>query len=153
MDARTVIGSGGALAAAFVAVAIVFNQSGSSLPRGAHPASDDPPNGVTRSGQAFGDAFDRALKLQKKGRLNEAIAGYRLLLEHQPDHVLVRYSLGYALMSKQECGLAIAEFERVLALDPHRHDAHLQIAKCARSAGDDSVAALHQSRWDESRRR
>jgi len=97
--------------------------------------------------------FARAFKAQRAGKLTEAVSQYRALLADRPDHVQVRFNLAHALMSNGQCDLARPEFQRVLELDPARSAAHLHIAKCARDAGDATLASLHQAAWEKSQPR
>jgi Flp pilus assembly protein TadD len=46
--------------------------------------------------------FNRALALERLGRMRDAAAGYEAVLQHQPDHLVSRMRLGFALLEAGE---------------------------------------------------
>ena len=70
---------------------------------------------VPRSPQ---DLMNEALAAQRAGNLDEAIRGYRLLLEKYPDLAEIRSNLGAALAGKGRYEEAITEYKRALLSKP-----------------------------------
>jgi tetratricopeptide (TPR) repeat protein len=64
------------------------------------------------------ELYKAAIALQQAGKLDEAIADYRLLLSKYPDVAPVRSNLGVALAAQGKYDEAIAEYKRVLAAHP-----------------------------------
>jgi tetratricopeptide (TPR) repeat protein len=64
------------------------------------------------------ELYKAAIALQQAGKLDEAIADYRLLLEKYPDVAPVRSNLGVALAAQGKYDEAITEYKRVLAAHP-----------------------------------
>jgi tetratricopeptide (TPR) repeat protein len=64
------------------------------------------------------DLLKEAESLQRAGKLDEAIADYRLILKQYPDVVPVRSDLGAALAGEGRYQEAIVEYERALQLQP-----------------------------------
>jgi tetratricopeptide (TPR) repeat protein len=143
---KSVLCWGGALLAAFVVVAVGLNRGAQ---RSSSAGTMKGSGGATsQSAAKLEAAFERATRLQNEGKLAEAIAGYRALLERRPDHVQAHFNLGVALMNSDNCKLAIPEFERVLELDGSQALAHLHLAHCARLEGHYTAARAHQKRWE-----
>ncbi len=64
------------------------------------------------------DLMNEALAAQRAGNLDEAIRGYRLLLERYPDLAEIRSNLGAALAGKGRYQEAITEYKRALLSKP-----------------------------------
>src|SRR5215472_1005900 len=64
------------------------------------------------------DLLKEAQSLQQAGKLDEAIADYRLILKTYPDVAPVRSDLGAALAGEGRYQEAIVEYERALQLQP-----------------------------------
>lgn len=64
-----------------------------------------------------------AALLQEAGRLGEAEAHLRTYLTHEPQDVFPRFRLGVILERAGRFEQSLAEFDRVLALDPEHHAA------------------------------
>src|ERR1700748_154061 len=64
------------------------------------------------------ELYKAAIALQQAGKLDEAIADYRLLLSKYPDVAPVRSNLGAALAAQGKYEEAIVEYKHVLAAHP-----------------------------------
>src|ERR1041384_5750191 len=64
------------------------------------------------------ELLKEAISLHQAGKLDEAIADYRLVLEQYPDMAPVRSDLGAALAAAGRYEEAITEYERALKLKP-----------------------------------
>ena len=62
------------------------------------------------------DLLKEAESIQKAGKLDQAIADYRLILERYPDVAPIRSDLGAALAGAGRYEEAIVEYERALQL-------------------------------------
>lgn len=67
-----------------------------------------------QTAQSPQERLKQAIADQQAGKLDQAIASYRGLLEEYPDVALIRSNLGAALAAKGEYAEAIAEYERAL---------------------------------------
>ncbi|WP_118185792.1 tetratricopeptide repeat protein [Paraburkholderia phosphatilytica] len=85
------------------------------------------------------DALKTAWKLHEAGRLVEAEAMYRTILEIAPDHVDTLRSLGTLAHSANRGAEAEALLGRAIALEPANSQAHVNLADLLRA----------QNRWDE----
>jgi hypothetical protein len=79
-----------------------------------------------------------AARLARRGRAEEALAGYREALATDPACLEARLGLGRLRLRSGDREQALAEFEQALALDPDSIDAALGVAVvCARGAPPD----------------
>jgi len=92
--------------------------------------------------------FLEGWSLQKLGRVEEAVAAYRLFLEETPRYVQARFNLAYALMGLGRWAEAAAEFERTLALKPDYHEVHLHLARCYRELGREADARRESDAYE-----
>ncbi|MBI3451538.1 MAG: tetratricopeptide repeat protein [Rhodospirillales bacterium] len=94
------------------------------------------------------DLFDQALKsaidLHQAGRLREAIAGYRRVLERQPDRPDALNFLGMALSQAGDAEAGIAALKRAAAAAPKEAITHNNLGEALRMAGrlDEAAKAL-----------
>ncbi len=79
--------------------------------------------------------FDRALTEHRAGRLEEAAAGYRRVLAHDPDHADACHLLGLTLHQRGENSLAAALIERALLLNPRIANYHNSLGLVRRGLG------------------
>jgi len=93
------------------------------------------------------ELLKQAVAAQQAGNLDDAIRGYRNLLEQYPNIALIRSNLGAALAAKGEYANAIAEYERALKTEPNPQ-VRLNLALAHYKAGDipSTVNTLQQVR-------
>lgn len=86
--------------------------------------------------------------LVHKGRIEWAIATYRTLLDVRTDDADTRFKLAWRLWDSDQSDDAIAEMNRVLALDPNRAEAHERLAIWNYYTGDYAEAwrQVHRTR-------
>jgi len=100
--------------------------------------------GVERMGKSrLTSAYFQALGAKsfvQEGRLNEAIAKYRRLLEGQAAPACVRSDFGFALIQSGRLAEAEREFEKELTDAPRCLTAHLGLARIALGRGDATMA-------------
>lgn len=80
------------------------------------------------------------------GRIEEAIAHCRYILEHYPKHVTTYHSLGKALLEAQRYGDAADVFLRVLSCIPDDFISHLGMSIIREDEGDLDGAIWHMER-------
>ncbi len=86
-----------------------------------------------RPTQTNADALVQAERHHEAGRLAEAEALYRLVLNASPDHVNALQALGVIVAERGEYPAAETWFGRAVALAPNRADAHYNIGKVYQS--------------------
>ena len=81
------------------------------------------------------------------GRLSEAEALYRRVLEDDPNHLQAMSMLGMMLMDRLQTEEAHALFARILAIDPEHHHALHNLGRLMQISGDDveAVALLRKA--------
>ena len=80
--------------------------------------------GPRRAPRAGGtERLNRAVALESAGRIDEAIAAYRGVVEEQPDWALAWSDLGNALSRSGRTTEAEAAYRRAIAIDPANRDA------------------------------
>ena len=80
-----------------------------------------------------------ALALKARGRYDEAIAHLRAAAEQYPRDKVVVDQIGRILFLMRRHREAIAEFEKVLAVDPEDLTAHYNLMLCHRALGEDAA--------------
>jgi len=91
-------------------------------------------------------ALDRAQALHLEGRLSEAEAHYRNVLERQPDAVEAIRGLGVLAYQHGRVDEAVALFARGVTIRPEAADFHANLAESLRIAGRPDRAAEHVRR-------
>jgi tetratricopeptide (TPR) repeat protein len=112
--------------------------------------------GVDRMGKAhLRSAYFQALGAKsfvEEGRLNDAIAKYRPLLEAQPAPACVRSDFGFALIQSGRFADAEQEFQKELRDAPRCLMARLGLARIALGRGDATTAIAEASKvWEVDR--
>jgi len=106
--------------------------------------------GVERIGKArLTSAYFQALgarSFMQEGRLNEAIAKYRRLVEDKAAPACVRSDFGFALIQSGRLAEAEGEFEKDLSDAPRCLMAHLGLARIALSREDATTALAEASK-------
>jgi tetratricopeptide (TPR) repeat protein len=88
--------------------------------------------------------FFLAMALKPQGLYDEAITHLRTTLEQYPRDRVVRNQLGRVLFLKRQFKDAIAEFQKVLAIDPEDLQAHYNLMLCYQGLGDTAAAEREQ---------
>jgi Tfp pilus assembly protein PilF len=70
------------------------------------------------------DTLGRAVALHRSGRLDEAEALYRAVLQHRPADPDAHHLLGILCLQRGDATAALASFERAIAIDPKAARAH-----------------------------
>jgi tetratricopeptide (TPR) repeat protein len=105
----------------------------------------EPLRAVLSRNERYKDAkFLEAFALQKTG----AIFAYREFLMWQPNHSQAHFNLGHALLTKENCGAAIPQFERALVLRPDYREVHLYLSICYEAMGNSARAAAERRLLD-----
>lgn len=73
------------------------------------------------------DPFQAVMSLHQTGRITEAEAGYRALLEKQPEDPQVHNMLGNCLADQSRWEEAAASYRRAIALSPERAASHYNL--------------------------
>ena len=112
--------------------------------------------GVERMGKAhLSSAYFQALGAKsfvEEGRLNDAIAKYRPLLEAQPAPACVRSDFGFALIQSGRSADAEQEFQKELRDAPRCLMARFGLARIALGRGDATMAIAEASKvWEVDR--
>ncbi len=92
------------------------------------------------SGEELNRLFSRACEAQTNGRLTEALATYRLLLDYLPESGILLYNNGLAHYSLGEYSLALAAFAKAAAIDPADDSTLFNLALCHKKTGDCAAA-------------
>ena len=92
------------------------------------------------SGEELNRLFTRACEAQTNGRLTEALATYRLLLDYLPESCPLLYNNGLAHYDLGEYDLALAAFARAAAINPADDSTLFNLALCHRKIGDCAAA-------------
>ena len=106
--------------------------------------------GVERMGKAhLSSAYFQALGAKsylEEGRLNDAIAKYRQVLEAQSAPACVRSDFGFALIQSDRSADAEREFLKELGNAPRCLEARLGLARIALAHGDTAIAIAEASK-------
>ncbi len=86
--------------------------------------------------------YQSAVDLEKKGRVDDAIAEYRKAINETPNHADSHYNLGRLLAAKGDHQGARAEFLLAIQLRPNDPDYHNNLGLELKNAGDLEGAAL-----------
>jgi tetratricopeptide (TPR) repeat protein len=92
-------------------------------------------------------AFSAAVELQSAGKLDEAIAAYKALLEANPEVPEAYLNLGSMYATKKDNAAAEAAFQKALELRPGFTDAATSLARLyqATGQGDKALAVMDQA--------
>ena len=92
-------------------------------------------------------ALARADVLMSQGRVEEAIARYRELVQRDPAHVAGHNKLGFALIQAGRSQDAVATLERARTLQPDNPETHNNLGLALMQAGrvGDAVSSLEQA--------
>ncbi len=85
--------------------------------------------------------------LKELGRLDDAVASYRLALGIKPDFVMAHYNLGNALKGLGQLDDAVASYQRALKIKPHYAEAHNNLGNALKDLGrlDEALASYRQA--------
>jgi tetratricopeptide (TPR) repeat protein len=92
-------------------------------------------------------SFQKAVELQSAGKLDEAEAAYKAILEKTPDIPEVYQNLGSVYSQKKDFAAAEAAFQKALELRPDSADIATQLAKLYQENGqaDKAMAIMEKS--------
>ncbi len=92
-------------------------------------------------------AFGAAVELQSAGKLDEALAAYKAILETNPDVPEAYLNLGSIYATKKDNAAAEAAFQKALELRPGFTDATTSLARLYQSMGqaDKAMAIMDQA--------
>ena len=98
-------------------------------------------------GDQLRKAFSAAVDLQNAGKLDEAIAAYKAILEKSQDVPEVHLNLGTVYSVKKDNAAAEAEFQKAMELRPGYTDAASSLARLYQSMGqaDKAMAIMDQA--------
>jgi hypothetical protein len=82
-----------------------------------------------------------------QGRFDEAIARYRMALEHLPDQPLLHFNLGVALEDAGALREALGSYDACIDLAPDFADAHYNAARLHEELGDPHRAIRHYNQY------
>ena len=93
------------------------------------------------------EAFGRALEAHKAGRLREAQAGYRTVLQAKPDHAPALHYLGLLAHQAEQNDLAVSLIRQATAIDGANALYHYNLAESYRALGrhDDASSGYRQA--------
>jgi len=108
-------------------------------------ADSEPVRAETQPEQAAQTAsrLATAIAAHKAGRLEDAISGYRTVLEQVPDHVDALTNLGVALRARGDGEAAIAVYGQALAAEPGHANANYNLGNAYRAIGNNESAVVH----------
>ena len=87
--------------------------------------------------------INKADKLCKQGKLEEAVVSYREALQYNPNNVLVYSKLGLVLKAQRKMNEAITAYRQVIKLDPNSAYGYNNLAGVLLSRG------VNQEQWGE----
>jgi len=110
-----------------------------------HRQSDAPAGSA--GGRSVPVLFNRAMALQGQGKLVEAAAAYRQVLQADSGHLDARNNLGNVLRDSGDQEAAMACYRQVIAIDPGYHLAHYNLANALRDRGqlEDATAGYRRT--------
>jgi uncharacterized protein (TIGR03032 family) len=115
-------------------------------PEGPHegPASRSHGAPAARAaGERAAEAYARANRLVRQGRLEESIAHYLAALDHDPSHAKAWLNLGTVHARLGHAEAALDGYRRALAVDPDLVQAHANLASLLQTRGDAADAIRH----------
>ena len=83
----------------------------------------------------------QAISDERRGRLGDALATYRRLLQVQPEHATARYNAAILLWALGELPAAAAELRTLLRFDPGDHPARYRLGALLAQTGPPEEAA------------
>jgi predicted TPR repeat methyltransferase len=91
--------------------------------------------------------FDEAESLHRAGRLEEALAAYRRVLDEDPHNADAHNMLGNALADQQHWREAAESYRRALAIEPQKAAAHYNLGNALSALGllDEAAACYRQA--------
>jgi len=91
--------------------------------------------------------LNAAIALHQTGRVVDAEAGYRKLLQKAPDLPVVHNNLGLVLQAQKRMDEALTHLHRAIELDANYVDAHSNLGNALRHAGqyDEAVASFEHA--------
>jgi Tfp pilus assembly protein PilF len=92
--------------------------------------------------------FFLGLAVKALGRYDEALEHFKVAAARYPRDRVVANQLGRVLFLKREYREAIAELQKVLAIDPEDLQAHYNLMLCYRGLGDEAMAAKQQALYE-----
>lgn len=89
--------------------------------------------------------FFLAMAIKSNGRYDEALGHLRVAAAQYPRDRVVVNQIGRILFLKRQYREAIAEFSKVLKIDPEDLQAHYNLMLCYQGTGNSEMAARHQT--------
>jgi predicted Zn-dependent protease len=107
----------------------IVMKAGSATPAAtAAPAPNEVvPTLPTEAAGTMKDVYNKAVEASRAGKLDEAEAAYKEILEKLPDLAEVHYNLGHVYVRKNDLESAEAEFKRAVELKPTRPDPYIAL--------------------------
>jgi Flp pilus assembly protein TadD len=110
------------------------------------PGSSTGPNDGFPEGEADGEAyvrFQEGSRLLDSGNAHAAVVALESARDLEPEKGSIREALARAYFRSQRVDAALAEFEKVLELDPVNDYAHFGLGMCLLRKGDRAAARGH----------
>jgi protein O-GlcNAc transferase len=109
--------------------------------------SDNRAGTTTPIGSAVTEPLAAGVQHHQAGRLAEAEACYRRVLEAQPNHAEAHSNLGVALQQQRKLDEAIAAYRQAIGIKPDYAEAHSNLGVALRDQGklDEAIAAYRQA--------
>jgi tetratricopeptide (TPR) repeat protein len=87
------------------------------------------------------------LDLEKRGRLDDALAHYRKALEIQPDNPIIHFDMGNVFLARKQPDEAMARFRQAVAIDPGFAEAHGNLGRALQLCGrnDEAMSQYHKA--------
>ena len=102
---------------------------------------------IAEEGVSVDGEIDRAYELHEAGRLKEAEAVYRKLLEEAGPDALVFFNLGVLLEDMERKAQAAESYQAALQLDPLMADCHYNLALVCEQLGRPHEAIRHMAQY------
>ena len=96
--------------------------------------------------QSTKDALDRGKKLRQEGKLDEAIAFFKLALELEPNSYLAYQDLGDIFFKQRKLERAISSYHQALKINPKVSLIHYNLAEAYKSKGQKDEAIKHYTK-------
>jgi tetratricopeptide (TPR) repeat protein len=91
--------------------------------------------------------FFYARVLKEEGHYDDAIHRLQMVLAQFPRDRVVHNELGRVFFLQKRYAVAVAEFQKTLAIDPEDLQAHYNLMLCYTGLGDDAQANEHKTRY------